>query len=272
VADRQERRALDLGLENKIAMVGGASKGLGHAVARALAAEGALVSIASRDGEAIRRAAETITRETGGKAFAVAADLSNAAAIDAWHAATVKEFGGVDLLFANTGGPPAGTALSFDDQSWQAAFDLLLMSVIRTVRLVVPDMRRRGGGAVLVGTSSTVKEPVPNLALSNVMRSGVTSLVKTLSLELAPDKIRVNTLIPGRIATDRLRQLDELSARRAGINLDEQQARGAATIPLGRYGAPDDFGRVGAFLLSDAASYVTGASVQVDGGLIRGLL
>ena len=146
------------------------------------------------------------------------------------------------------------------------------MSVVRTVRLVVPSMRARGGGAILIGTSSTVKEPVQSLALSNVMRSGVTSLAKTLSVELAADKIRVNTLIPGRIATDRLRHLDELNAKSSGLSLEAQQARNAASIPLGRYGSPDDFGRVGAFLLSDAASYVTGASVQVDGGLIKGLL
>src|SRR5580765_3131937 len=184
--------AMDLGLKNKIAMVGGASKGLGYAVARALAAEGAAVSMASRDGDAIRRAADTVARDTGGRAFAVAADLSAGDAIAQWHAATVKEFGGVDLLFANTGGPPAGTALGFDDATWQAAFDLLLMSVIRTVRLVVPSMRARGGGAILIGTSSSVKEPVPYLALSNVLRSGVTSLAKTLSVELAADKIRVN--------------------------------------------------------------------------------
>jgi 3-oxoacyl-[acyl-carrier protein] reductase len=262
---------MDLGLRNKTAMVGGASKGLGFAVARALAAEGARVSIASRDADAIKRAADTISRETGGEAFAVAADLSHPDAIAQWHATTVKQLGDVDLLFANTGGPPAGTALAFDDAAWQSAFDLLLMSVIRTVRLVVPSMRARGGGSILIGTSSTVKEPVPSLALSNVMRSGVTSFAKTLSLELAPDRIRVNTLIPGRIATDRLRQLDELNATKAGIALEEQQKRGAATIPIGRYGAPDDFGRVGAFLLSDAASYITGASVQVDGGLIKGL-
>jgi 3-oxoacyl-[acyl-carrier protein] reductase len=263
---------MELGLKNKVAMVGGASKGLGFAVARALAAEGALVSIASRDGEAVARAADTIARQTGAAVVPVTADLSKADAIAAWHAATIAKFGGVDLLFANTGGPPAGTALGFDDGAWQAAFELLLLSVIRTVRLVVPSMRARGGGAILVGTSSTVKEPVPNLALSNVMRSGVTSLAKTLSVELAPEHIRVNTLIPGRIATDRLRQLDEIGAKKAGVALEEQQARGAATIPMGRYGAPDDFGRVGAFLLSDAASYITGASVQVDGGLIKGLL
>jgi 3-oxoacyl-[acyl-carrier protein] reductase len=262
---------MDLGLKNKIAMVGGGSKGLGFAVARALAAEGAKVSIASRDAEAIKRAADTIEQETGSQALAVPADLSNADAIAHWHAATMEQFGGVDLLFANTGGPPAGTALSFDDKAWQSAFDLLLMSVVRTVRLVVPSMRARGGGAILIGTSSSVKEPIAILALSNVMRSGVTSLAKTLSFELAPYKIRVNTLIPGRIATDRLRQLDELSAKKSGLALEEQQARNEASIPMGRYGAPDDFGRAGAFLLSDAASYITGTSVQVDGGLIKGL-
>jgi len=262
---------MNLGLKNKVAMVGGASKGLGLAVARALAAEGALVSIASRDGEALNRAADTIERETGGQALAVPADLSKADAIAHWHASTIAQFGGVDLLFANTGGPPAGTALSIDDSGWQSAFELLLMSVVRTVRLVVPSMRARGGGAILIGTSSSVKEPVPILALSNVMRSGVTSLAKTLSFELAPDRIRVNTLIPGRIATDRLRQLDEISAKTSGLAVEEQQARNAASIPMGRYGAPDDFGRVGAFLLSEAASYITGTSVQVDGGLIKGL-
>lgn len=263
---------MQLGLTNKIAMVGGASKGLGYAVARFLAADGAIVSIASRDDASITRAAATIGQETGAKTLAVAADLATADGVARWHAATIEKFGGVDVLFANTGGPPAGTALSFDDRAWQAAFDLLLMSVVRTVRLVVPSMRARGGGAILIGTSSTVKEPVQSLALSNVMRSGVTSLAKTLSVELAPDKIRVNTLIPGRIATDRLRHLDEVNARSSGLSLEEQQARNAASIPLGRYGSPDDFGRVGAFLLSDAASYVTGASVQVDGGLIKGLM
>jgi 3-oxoacyl-[acyl-carrier protein] reductase len=262
---------MDLGLKGKVAMVGGASKGLGFAVARALAAEGALVCIAARDADAIHRAAETIRAETGSDALAVAADLSKADATTAWHAAAMKQFGGVDLLFANTGGPPAGTALSFDDSAWQCAFDLLLMSVVRSVRLVVPSMRARGGGAILVGTSSSVKEPLPNLALSNVLRSGVTSLAKTLSVELAPQKIRVNTLIPGRIATDRLRQLDEINAGKAGVPLEDYQARSASTIPLGRYGTPDDFGRAGAFLLSEAASYITGAAVQVDGGLLKGL-
>jgi 3-oxoacyl-[acyl-carrier protein] reductase len=263
---------MDLGLTNKIAMVGGASKGLGYAVARALAADGAHLSIASRDPQAIQSAADALTRETGARVLAVAADLSQADAIERWHRDTVSRFGGIDLLFANTGGPPAGTALGFDDGAWQAAFDLLLMSVVRTVRLVVPSLRARGGGAILVGTSSTVKEPFPNLALSNVMRAGVTALVKTLSGELAADRIRVNTLLPGRIATDRLNYLDEANAKKAGITADEQRERARATIPIGRYGDPDEFGRAGAFLLSDAASYITGAALQVDGGLIQSLL
>ena len=263
---------MDLGLTNKVAIVGGASKGLGFAVARVLAAEGAHVVIAARDEDGIERAAAEINAGKGGRAVAVAADLSKADQITRWVATAMDQFGGVDLLFANTGGPPAGTVLSFDDMAWQSAFELLLLSVIRSVRLVVPSMRARGGGAIVVGTSSTVKEPFPNLALSNVMRAGVTSLVKTLSLELAADRIRVNSLLPGRISTDRLTHLDEIHAKQAGIPLEEQQQRGASAIPLGRYGAPDDFGRAGAFLLSEAASYITGAALQVDGGLLKGLL
>jgi 3-oxoacyl-[acyl-carrier protein] reductase len=263
---------MDLGLTDKIAMIGGASKGLGYAVAHALAAEGAVVSIASRDARGIEIAAESITRTTGARVLPVAADLSRPDAIAHWHTETISRFGAVDALFANTGGPPAGDSLSFDDAAWQRAFDLLLMSVVRAARLVVPSMRQRGGGAILIGTSSSVKEPIPNLALSNVLRSGVTSLAKTLSLELAGDRIRVNTLIPGRIETDRLRHLDEIGAQREGAPLADYRARTMATVPLGRYGTPAEFGRVAAFLLSDAASYVTGANVQVDGGIISGLI
>src|SRR5712692_7197649 len=249
-------------------MVGGASKGLGLAVARALAAEGAQVSIASRDGGAIRAAGASLQRDTGAAVLAEPADLSDAGAIAAWHASTITRFGGVDLLFTNTGGPPSGPAVAFDDRAWQNGFELLVLSAIRMVRLVVPSMQARGGGAILMSTSSSVKEPIPNLALSNVLRASVSALAKTLAIELAPSRIRVNQLIPGRIDTDRVRQLDEINSKRAGISPDEQQQRQAAAIPLGRYGQPDEFGRVAAFLLSDAAAYITGASVQVDGGLI----
>jgi 3-oxoacyl-[acyl-carrier protein] reductase len=263
---------MNIGLKGKVVMVGGASKGLGYAVAKACAEEGAVLCIASRDATAIQNAAAMLTRETGARVHGVAADLSQAGAIAHWHTRALEEFGGVDALFANTGGPPAGSSLSFDDGAWQAAFELLLMSVVRTVRLVAPSMKARGGGAILIGTSSSVKEPIANLALSNVLRSGVTSLAKTLSLELAPDRIRVNTLIPGRIETDRLRQLDEINSKRSNTPLDEHRTRMMATVPLGRYGSPDEFGKTGAFLLSEAASYITGANIQVDGGLIKGMI
>jgi 3-oxoacyl-[acyl-carrier protein] reductase len=263
---------MDLGLTNKIAMVGGASRGLGLAVARTLALEGARVSMASRDASAIGQAAADLEQQTGADILPVTADLRSRDAIEAWHRATLDAFGGVDLLFTNTGGPPPGTALSADDRAWQDAFDLLLLSAVRTVRLVVPAMQTRGGGSILMSTSSSVKEPIPNLALSNVLRASVSSLAKTLALELAPDRIRVNQVIPGRVDTDRLRQLDEIQARKAGISLEAQRARSAAAIPLGRYGATEEFGRVAAFLLSDAAAYVTGATLQVDGGLIKSVM
>jgi 3-oxoacyl-[acyl-carrier protein] reductase len=253
-------------------MVGGGSRGRGLAVARALAVEGARVSIASRNGESIERAAAAIERLSGTDVLATAADLASAADIEQWHQVTVDRFGGIDLLFTNAGGPPAGRALDFGDAAWQSAFELLVLSVVRQVRLVVPSMQQRGGGAILMSTSSAVKEPIPNIALSNVLRASVAALAKTLALELAVDGIRVNQLIPGRIGTDRVGEIDAINARKAGISPDEQQRRSVSTIPLGRYGEPDEFGKMAAFLLSDAAAYVTGASVQVDGGLVKGLL
>jgi 3-oxoacyl-[acyl-carrier protein] reductase len=259
---------MDLGLKGKVAMVGGASKGLGFAVARALAAEGAIVSISSRNEAAIQAAAARL----GGQTFAMAVDVKSAADIQKWATATIDKFGGVDLLFSNGGGPPAGPALSFDDAAWQDSANLLLFSALRMVRAVVPSMTSRGGGAILVSTSSSVKEPIPNLGLSTVLRASVSALAKTLALELASSNIRVNQIVPGRLDTDRVRELDEINGRKQGIPAADAKAKSAAAIPMGRYGEPDEFGRVGAFLLSDAASYMTGATVQVDGGQIRSVL
>jgi 3-oxoacyl-[acyl-carrier protein] reductase len=263
---------MDLGLTDKVALVAGASRGLGYAVARALAAEGAQVSIASRDDSAIRDAAARIERETGSRVMATALDVRSADRIQAWVAASADRFGGVDALMTNSGGPPAGEALSFDDRAWQDAADLLLFGALRMIRAAVPQMKARGGGAILLSTSSSVKEPIPNLALSTVLRAAVSALAKTLALELAPVKIRVNQIVPGRIDTDRLRQLDEIAAKKQGVSVETARARALAAIPMNRYGDADEFGRVGAFLLSDAASYMTGATVQVDGGQIRSVL
>jgi 3-oxoacyl-[acyl-carrier protein] reductase len=264
---------MDLDLNGKVAMVGGASRGLGFAVARLLAAEGARVSLASSRREAVEDAGRKIEAETGSKSLLpVAADLRSESAIAAWFDATTQRFGGVDLLFVNTGGPPPGTALSFDDRAWLSAFELLLLSAVRLIRLGVPSMAARGGGSIVVSTSSSVKEPIANLALSNVLRAGVAALAKTLSNELAPQGIRVNHLMPGRIDTDRVRQLDEARARQAGIEVDEQRRRTENIIPLGRYGIPEEFAAAAVFLLSRASAYITGASLQVDGGMIRSTL
>jgi len=262
---------MDLGLQGKVAMVAGASRGLGFAVAEALVREGAKVSMSSSNQSAIEAASARLV-SAGGETRAVAVDVRNASQIEAWAKQTIDAFGGVDLLFANAGGPPAGSALSFDDAAWQNAIDLLLFSALRMVRAVVPGMKQRGGGSILITTSSSVKEPIPNLALSNVVRGGVSSLAKTLALELADDKIRVNQIIPGRIDTDRVRQLDEIMGKRQGMPAAEAKAKAVAAIPFGRYGEPVEFGRVAAFLLSDAAGYMTGATVQVDGGLIKSVL
>jgi 3-oxoacyl-[acyl-carrier protein] reductase len=263
---------MDLNLKNKVALIAGASKGLGYAVAHALAQEGATVSISSRDESSITAAAARIERETGSKVLAMPVDVRSADAIHRWVTTAADTFGGIDAIMTNSGGPPAGLAISFDDQAWQEAADLLLFSTIRMVRSVVPIMQARGGGSILVSTSSSVKEPVPNLGLSTVLRSSVSAFAKTLAIELAPSRIRVNQIIPGRIDTDRVRHLDEVNAKKQGVSVDQAKAKAVASIPMGRYGEGPEFGRVGAFLLSDAASYMTGATVQVDGGMIRSVL
>jgi 3-oxoacyl-[acyl-carrier protein] reductase len=262
---------MDLGLNGKVAMVGGGSRGLGYNVARLLAAEGVNVSIASRNEGRIREAAAGIERDTGGQALALATDLGTAAGVDEWIAATTERFGGVDLLFTNTGGPPAGQFMQFDDAAWQSAFDLLVMSVVRMARGVYPLMQERGGGAIVMSSSSSVKEPILNLTLSTVLRASVSALAKTLASEWAGDNIRVNQLVPGRISTDRIRELDAANAQRTGLPEDEVRRRSEAAIPMGRLGRPEEYASAAVFLFSDAASYITGATLQVDGGAIRSI-
>ena len=260
---------MDLKLNGKVAMVAASSKGLGYGIAQALAQEGASISIGSRTEADIESAAEQLRKETGVSVLASVLDSSEPESIQQWANITLKEFGGVDKLLVNAGGPPTGKFEDFSDNDWQAAFELNLLSAVRMIRAALPSMRERGGGSILTVTSMSVKEPIDMLILSNVMRSGVTSLVKSLSVQLAPDNIRLNNLMPGRINTDRLRSLDGLSSEKQGVPLTQIQAANYTKITLGRYGTIEEFGRTGAFLLSDAASYITGSSLAVDGGVLK---
>lgn len=260
---------MDLKLKNKVFMVAAASKGLGYGIAEALAQEGARVSIGSRTESDIKAAAETLRNETVSEVMGTVLDVRDKASIDNWTAVTLNQFGTIDGLVVNAGGPPAGNFDSFDDDDWQSAFDLTLMSSVRMIRAVLPTLREKGSGSILTVTSSSIKEPIDILLLSNVMRSGVVSLVKSLSHQLAPEQIRVNNLVPGRIDTDRVRSLDSTVAQRQNISADEARANSEGTIPWGRYGTIQEFGKAGAFLLSDAASYVTGETFIVDGGAMR---
>ena len=227
---------MELGLKGKVAMVAASSKGLGFGIAKALAEEGATLSIGSRTKDDIEAAAEQLRKENNTEVLSSVMDSS----------------------FEN-----------FSDEDWQAAFELNLFSAVRMIRATLPSMRQRGGGSVLTVTSMAVKEPIDVLILSNVMRSGVTSLIKSLSVQLAADKIRLNNLMPGRIKTDRIKHLDSLNAKKQGISIKQIEKANQAVIPLGRYGTIEEFGRCGAFLLSDAASYITGSSLAADGGLMK---
>jgi 3-oxoacyl-[acyl-carrier protein] reductase len=260
---------MDLGLQGKVAMVAASSKGLGFGIARELAREGARVSIGARTGPEVLDAAEAIKSETGAKVLANVLDASDPDSIMKWLESTRDAFGDVNRLVVNAGGPPTGTFDDFEDADWQAAFELTLMSAVRMIRAVLPSMRATGEGAILSITSVSVKEPIDFLLLSNVMRSGVTSLAKSLSQQLASENIRVNNLMPGRIDTDRVKSLDVLNAEARDIPVDEVRLVNELGIPLGRYGTIEEFGRLGAFLLSDAASYITGQTLAVDGGSIK---
>jgi len=261
---------MDLGLTGKRAVVLAASSGLGKAVARELTREGAVAAICSRDQARADAAAEEL-RAGGAEVHAFAADVADPASLERFLSYAVAALGGLDLLVCNAGGPPPGGFLDLDEEAWRTGYELTLMSVVRSVRLAFPHLRDAGGGSVLVLGSSSVKQPIPNLVISNVYRPGIRALVKHLAIELAPHGVRVNMLSPGRILTDRTRQLDAARARREGRSEEDVRAETVAQIPLGRLGEPGEFARVAAFLLSPAASYVTGESVLVDGGMVRAL-
>lgn len=251
---------MDLGLAGRVYVVSGGSRGLGRATAEVLVAEGARVVVGARDRATVERAAQQL----GGPAHAVGvvADLGVAAGAQRLVEAAHSAYDGLDGALVSVGGPPAGTALDTDEDAWRAAFDSVFLGALRLTRHVVGALGEEGGSIAWV-LSSSVRSPIPGLAVSNGLRPGLAGLAKTLADELGPRNIRVNGLLPGRIGTERTEQIDE-----AGGDAAAARERAVAGIPLGRYGEPAEFGRVAAFVLSPAASYLTGAMVPVDGGLL----
>ena len=250
---------MDLGIKDKVFMVAGASSGLGLAIASQLAAEGAKVSIASRHQKNIAKAAASMSEATASEIRGYCFDAKEPESIRQWVADTQNDFGRIDGLVVNAGGPTPGSFEEFDDNAWQAAFDLTLMSAVRLIRETLPALKVNGG-SILTLTSSSVKEPVDVLLLSNVMRSGVASLVKSLSVDLARYDIRINNLIPGSINTDRIKALNKFIANRIDTSPEQVRKLAENAIPMGRYGKPDEFAKSATFLLSDAASYITGTN------------
>lgn len=250
-------------------MVAASSTGLGYAIALTLAGEGARISMASRNRNKIGLAAEKIRESTGIDPHFSVMDITDTRSIDSWVKETLAAYGRIDGLVVNAGGPPAGRFGDLDDARWKEGFDLTLMGTVRLIRSVLPQMRKQKSGSILTVTSISIKEPIDNLILSNVMRSGVASLLKSLSIQLGPEGIRVNNLVPGLFGTERLNSLDLINSREWRMSVDEVRKINFGSIPLRRYGDPLEFGKAAAFLLSDAASYVNGETFIIDGGKTR---
>jgi 3-oxoacyl-[acyl-carrier protein] reductase len=259
---------VNLGLDDKVALVCGASRGLGRAIADELAAEGASVAVCSRDPDNLAECAD----EIGPEVFACPADLAVPGEGTRVVRAAEERFGRVDVLVANTGGPPAGTHDTLTLEDWDRATALLLRSAVELASAALPGMKERGWGRILIVTSVAVKQPVDNLILSNSLRAAVTGYAKTLAREVAQDGITVNTILPGYTATERVKEVNRADAEREGIAVEEVQARLEASIPMGRLAEPEEFAALAVFLASERASYITGGSFAVDGGWLRGLL
>ena len=262
---------MDLGLKGKVALVAGASQGMGRATALGFAREGAKVAICARGEAALNEAAEMIRKQTSGVVLAMVADMAKAEDIKKFVNQSAEHFARLDIIVNNAGGPPPGEFLKFTDEDWNNAYNLSFMSTMRMTREAVPHMRKAGGGRVINITSYSVKEPITGLVLSNAVRSAVIGLAKTLSRELAQDNILINNICPGRIDTERAQKLNKARADRVGRPVEEINKEMAAEVPLGRYGTAAEAADVIVFLGSERASYITGTTIQIDGGLIRGI-
>ncbi len=263
---------MDLGLRGRVALVAASSRGLGRAVAEELAAEGAHLFLCARGETALRETARAIERASGVRVLALAANLSEADGVDAVVASALREYGRVDILVTNTGGPPPGPFESHSPDAWDEAVRQNFHSVIRLVRGVLPGMKGRRWGRIINITSIAVKQPVENLILSNSVRAAVTGFARTLANEVARDAITVNCVMPGYTRTDRLEELAARVAAKKGIAHEDRLTAWNDEIPMGRLGEPRELAALVAFLASDRAGYITGTSIPVDGGWIRSLL
>lgn len=263
---------MELGLTGRVAVVGGASRGLGRAIAAELAAEGAHVALVARHPDTLRQTCAELAAGARGRLHPVAADLAVPGAAEAVLAEARAALGPVDILVTNQGGPPPGPFESHDANTWRMAYTLLLDSVVALVRAALPDMKSRGSGRIIMVTSTAAKQPAEGLILSNALRAGVSGLAKSLAGELAPHGITVNNVLPGFTRTERLVDLAADVARRKGITPEAAYAEWERHIPLARLGEPRELAALVAFLASERASYITGTSIPVDGGYIRSLL
>lgn len=261
---------MKLGIEGKKALVLGASKGLGAAIAIALANEGVEVFGASRSPDLIEALNDKVGVEGAGRIYGKRVDLADAASVKALADSMIEQ-GGVDILINNSGGPAPGEARSVELDAWNSGFQSMVTSLITLTQALLPAMAERKWGRIITLTSSGVESPIPRLAVSNALRQAVLGWSKTLASEVAPDGITVNVIVQGRIHTDRVDQLDEAAAKRQGIGIEAVRKASIATIPVGRYGRPEELADVVTFLASERASYVTGARIRIDGGQIRGV-
>ncbi len=261
---------MDLGLKGKRALVASSSRGLGYATALGLAKEGCKVVINSRNAEKVKQAAEEMAAETGAQAAGIAGDVS-APEVPARLVEQAAAFlGGIDLLVTNAGGPPSGGFESFDEAAWDKAVNLSLLSHVRLIRAALPHLRKSDAPSVLTMTSYSVKQPLPNLVLSNSIRAATVGLTKTLALELGNEGIRFNSILPATIDTERIRELEAFRAQKNGTTLEQEAAKDAANSVFGRVGRPEEFANAAVFLLSPAASYLTGLMLTIDGGQYKG--
>jgi 3-oxoacyl-[acyl-carrier protein] reductase len=260
---------MDLGLKGKRALVLSSSRGLGLGVARSLAREGADILMTARSGERLEAAAQAINAEGAGRAHTHVGDLAEK--VEAIHEAAVKALGGIDILVANTGGPPARTALAVRPDDWVPQFEAMVLPIFKLAALVLPGMRERGWGRILTIASTGVVQPIPNLVMSNALRSSLVGWSKTLAAEVAKDGITANLVLPGRIQTDRVDELDAANAKAQGKSVEEIATAARASIPAGRYGRVEEFADTVCFLASERASYITGSLIRVDGGAVSSI-